>query len=65
MRTLANSVDPDEMKHNVAFHQCLHCLLTEKRKTILYENINYDHSIYTMDHTKYIVPNQKEETISA
>ena len=25
--TLANSVDPDEMPHNAAFHQRLHCLL--------------------------------------
>ena len=24
--TLANSEDSDEMPHNVAFHQCLHCL---------------------------------------
>ena len=27
MGTLANSEDPDEMLHNVAFHQGLHCLL--------------------------------------
>ena len=27
MGTLANSEDPDEMPHNVAFHQGLHCLL--------------------------------------
>ena len=25
--TLANSEDPDEMPHDVASHQCLHCLL--------------------------------------
>ena len=25
MRTLANSEDPDEMPHNEAFHQDLHC----------------------------------------
>ena len=25
--TLANSEDPDEMPHNAAFHQGLHCLL--------------------------------------
>ena len=24
--TLANSEDPDEMQHNAAFHQGLHCL---------------------------------------
>ena len=27
MGTLANSEDPDEMQHNAAFHQGLHCLL--------------------------------------
>ena len=25
MGTLANSDDPDEMQHNAAFHQGLHC----------------------------------------
>ena len=27
MGILANSEDPDEMQHNAAFHQGLHCLL--------------------------------------
>ena len=30
MGTLANSKDPDEMQHNSAFHQGLHCLLRLK-----------------------------------
>ena len=30
MGTLANSKDPDEMQHNAAFHQALHCLLRLK-----------------------------------
>ena len=30
MGILANSEDPDEMQHNAAFHQCLHCLLRLK-----------------------------------
>ena len=30
MGTLVNSEDPDEMQHNAAFHQGLHCLLTLK-----------------------------------
>ena len=30
MGTLANSEDPDEMQHNAAFHQGLHCLLRLK-----------------------------------
>ena len=29
--TLANSKDPDEMQHNAAFHQGLHCLLRLKQ----------------------------------
>ena len=35
MHTLANSEDPDEMRHNVAFHQGLHYLL--RQKTIVRE----------------------------
>ena len=31
MGTLANSDDPDEMQHNAAFHQGLHCLLRLKQ----------------------------------
>ena len=29
MGTLTNSEDPDEMPHNAAFHQGLHCLLRQ------------------------------------
>ena len=31
MSTLANIEDPDEMQHNAAFHQGLHCLLRLKQ----------------------------------
>ena len=31
MGTLANSEAPDEMQHNAAFHQDLHCLLRLKQ----------------------------------
>ena len=31
MSTFANSEDPDEMQHNAAFHQGLHCLLKVKK----------------------------------
>ena len=31
MRYFANSEDPDEMLHNVVFHQVLHCLLRQKQ----------------------------------
>ena len=30
MGTFANSEDPDEMQHNAAFYQGLHCLLISK-----------------------------------
>ena len=47
MGTLANSEDPDEMQHNAAFHQGLHCLLrfrqtsgTEKHQNL--ENSTWD-----------------------
>ena len=42
-RYFTNSEDPDEMSHNAAFHQGLHCLLKQKRysdkNTICFENI--------------------------
>ena len=56
MCTFANSEDPDEMLHNAAFHQGLHCLLGQKRysekeiQSIL-ENKTCDTSVYTMDHS--------------
>ena len=31
MGTLVNGEDPDEMQHNAAFHQGLHCLLRLKQ----------------------------------
>ena len=33
MRIEANSEGPDEMPHNAAFHQGLHCLLRQKRSS--------------------------------
>ena len=59
MDTLANSEDPDEMSHNAAFHQVLHCLLRQNlhrdRNTIIFRNFNFDPAIYTMDHSDLIV----------
>ena len=57
MGTLANSEDPDEMLHNAAFHQGIHCLLKQKRSSekklqSYLEIIFCDPSIYTMDHPK-------------
>ena len=31
--TIANSEDPDEMQHNAAFHQGLHCLLRQNQSS--------------------------------
>ena len=33
MPALTNSEDPDEMLHNAAFHQGLHCLITQKQSS--------------------------------
>ena len=44
MSTLANSEDPDEMQHNAAFHQAVHCLLRYH---------NFENS--TCDPLKYIM----------
>ena len=68
MSTLANSEDPDEMLHNAAFHQGLHCLprqkqSSEKERQFYLESITCDPTIYTKDNPKFIVPNQKEESI--
>ena len=34
MGTYANSEDPDEMLHNAAFHQGLHCLLRQNLSSV-------------------------------
>ena len=34
MGTFAKSEDPDEMQHNAAFHQGLHCLLILKQTSV-------------------------------
>ena len=55
-----NSEDPNEMPHNAAFHQGLHCLLRQIRsseKEIYLEIITCEPSIYTMDHPDFIISN--------
>ena len=44
MGTFTNSEDPDEMPHNAAFHQGLHCLLKQIRfsEKIQYVLLNYN-----------------------
>ena len=66
MSTFANSEDPDKMQHNDEFHQGLHCL---KEKLYLHAikcNIYYNHNRTPIDmyNLKFIVSNQKEESIS-
>ena len=48
-----DSEDPDEMPHNVAFHQGLHCLLRQNRSSNRGKYTIFDPSIYTMGHTYF------------
>ena len=68
MSTLVNSEDPDEMLHNVAFHQGLHYLLIQKQTSVKNTNLQriwklYPVTPYTMDHPKLIASTQKIESI--
>ena len=40
MGILANSEDPDEMQHNAAFYQGLHCLLGLKQPSVYWKPSN-------------------------
>ena len=69
MNTFANSVDPDEMQHNAAFHQCLHSLL--RSKSFSDKRIHFFFKLQS-DITRYIqwtfpsflYQKKKEESIS-
>ena len=66
--TTADREDPDQMLHNVAFHQGLHCLLRQKwssgkKLQFCLEIKTCDPLNYTMDHSKFIASIQKEEFI--
>ena len=52
---LANSVDPDEMQHNAAFHRCLHYLLRLEQPsgTEIHHNLEI-HA--TPKNTKWTIP---------
>ena len=68
MGTLANSEDPDEMTHRVAFHHGLHCLprqngCLKKEKQDFLDITTRDPSIYTMDHHVLIVCSFTEKSI--
>ena len=62
MYTSVNSEDPEEMPHNVAFHQGLHCLprqhqSSEKKYNMFLEIITCDPSIYTMHYSDFTASN--------
>ena len=68
MCTLANSEDPDEIKHLIMRHFIRVYTLCEDKKKFRARNYNLrDPSIYAMDCPKFIVhvSNQEEEAISA
>ena len=48
MGTLANSEDPDEMPHNAAFHQGLHCLLTQNQSSVSEKKYNIYYGNYIL-----------------
>ena len=63
------SENQDKMPHNGAFYQDLLCLLrqiisSEKEMQFYLEIITCDLSICTMNHAKFLMSNQKEESIS-
>ena len=63
MCTLVNSEEPDEMSHNIAFHQGLYYLLRQKQSqekeiNFYLEIITCDPSIYTMDHPVYCIKSE-------
>ena len=63
--TLANSEDPDEMPHYAAFHQGLHCLLSQNQSLEREyfgggRIITCNHSICTMDHPDLTISNLME-----
>ena len=69
MGTFTNSEDHDEMLHNAAFHQGLHCLLRKKKSSHKKYNIfliiiTGHPYIFTMDYTRVIVSNHEQEPIS-
>ena len=65
----ANSECPDEMLQNTAFHHGLHCFLRQKTspETEIYHNFKVlicCPSNFTMDNSKVIISNHKEESIN-
>ena len=49
MSTFENSEDPDEMQHNAAFHQGLHCLIGKKDFQTKEFNIFFNYNLTPLD----------------
>ena len=62
MRSLANSKEADKMLHNAVFQQGLDST-SSREVQFHFEIITSDPSVYTMDHPKLILSNQKEYSI--
>ena len=56
MGTLVNSEDPDEMQHNAAFHQRLHCLLRLKQPLGTEIHHNLEDATCDLFNTQWTVP---------
>ena len=55
MDTLANSEEPDEMQHDAAFHQGLHCLVFAIIKQFLEKEMHHNQKNSTCDPLKFIM----------
>ena len=68
MSTIANNEDPDKKQHNAAFHQVQQFKIIKNlqtRKLQYFRKIVTRHpKICTMDYPKFVILNQKEESIT-
>ena len=64
--TFTNNVDPDEMLHNAAFHQALHCLpnCKEKRHILGHCNLKIVTYYHTPQSTQWTIQYWMEDFIS-
>ena len=67
MGTFANSEGPDEMQHNAAFYQGLHCQ-SKKRSSVIKKLYLKNYNLTPLDiyngSSKFIVSKEKEESTS-
>ena len=64
MGTLTNSEDPDEMTHNAAFRQYLHCYGKKifGQKSFFFPFFKYN--LTPLDYVQWTIPNQKGKFMS-